>query len=218
MKVIVLEGMDGSGKTTVCRNLVSRLKETGLKAVYIKSLPDDTILGKTTRELLSTTIDNDIIVQLMLANASMVSRSMKLLASNGVDVVIVDRWILSTLAYGRLGMDVNTKHKYKYYNIVSLIDSVLKLNDISVDATIYLDVDIETSKARTASRNENDMYTGKLEQIKTAYNISIIEFRSNQLKPDTMRNIGEIYTVDANDELDVVVDDCLDLVNTLYKD
>lgn len=218
MKVIVLEGMDGSGKTTVCRNLVSRLKETGLKAVYIKSLPDDTILGKTTRELLSTTIDNDIIVQLMLANASMVSRSMKLLASDGVDVVIVDRWILSTLAYGRLGMDINTKYKNEYNNIVSLIDSVLKLNDISVDATIYLDVDIETSKARTASRNENDMYTGKLEQIKTAYNISIIEFRSNQLKPDTMRNIGEIYTVDANDELDVVVDDCLDLVNTLYKD
>jgi dTMP kinase len=218
MKVIVLEGMDGSGKTTVCRNLVSRLKETGLKAVYIKSLPDDSILGKTTRELLSTTIDNDIIVQLMLANASMVSRSMKLLASDGVDVVIVDRWILSTLAYGRLGMDINTKYKNEYGNIVSLIDSVLKLNDISVDATIYLDVDIETSKARTASRNENDMYTGKLEQIKTAYDISIIEFRSSQLKPDTMRNIGEIYTVDANDELDVVVDDCLDLVNTLYKD
>lgn len=218
MKVIVLEGMDGSGKTTVCRNLVSRLKETGLKAVYIKSLPDDTILGKTTRELLSTTIDNDIIVQLMLANASMVSRSMKLLASDGVDVVIVDRWILSTLAYGRLGMDINTKYKNEYNNIVSLIDSVLKLNDISVDATIYLDVDIETSKARTASRNENDMYTGKLEQIKTAYDISIIEFRSSQLNPDSMRNIGEIYTVDANDELDVVVDDCLDLVNTLYKD
>lgn len=218
MKVIVLEGMDGSGKTTVCRNLVSRLEETGLKAVYIKSLPDDTILGKTTRELLSTTIDNDIIVQLMLANASMVSRSMKLLASNGVDVLLVDRWILSTLAYGRLGMDVTTKYKNEYSNIVSLIDSVLKLNDISVDATIYLDVDIETSKARTASRNENDMYTGKLEQIKTAYDISIIEFRSSQLNPDTMRNIGEIYTVDANDELDTVVDDCLDLVNTLYKD
>lgn len=214
MKIIVLEGADGAGKSTAVDLVYEQLTKSGLNVKRLKNLPN-TDLGKTTREYLSRDIEIVQVVQLMMASTMDLKQSIQELSID-TDVVIIDRWILSTLAYGRLDLANSNRRNDYNTNIMNLVDANMRLSGIKVDATIYLDVDIEISKARTAHRNENDIYTNKLVDIKRAYSVSIDEIRSNLTTEAIVENIGRIFTVDANEEIDVVIDDIVDIVNTLY--
>src|SRR5690554_6635734 len=51
-KLIALEGIDGSGKTTQAQLLVEKLKKSGKKVIYTKE-PTDGEIGKLIRRVLS---------------------------------------------------------------------------------------------------------------------------------------------------------------------
>ena len=144
-KFIVVEGLDGSGKTTLIENIVNSLN--GI--VPIKSLIDILPRGKCIRECIGNKehYGNDLSIALLyLSETTRVKDIIEEYLKNGVDV-IVDRWFYSTMAY--------TNNKY-----IDIIDNVSKYLP-NIDMTIYVDVDIDTLIKRLSNKLGEDVFTNK---------------------------------------------------------
>ncbi len=144
-KFIVVEGLDGSGKTTLIENIVNSLN--GI--VPIKSLIDILPRGKCIRECIGNKehYGNDLSIALLyLSETTRVKDIIEEYLKNGVDV-IVDRWFYSTMAY--------TNNKY-----IDIIDNVSKYLP-NIDMTIYVDVDIDTIIKRISNKLGEDVFTNK---------------------------------------------------------
>ena len=144
-KFIVVEGLDGSGKTTLIENIVNSLN--GI--VPIKSLIDILPRGKCIRECIGNKehYGNDLSIALLyLSETTRVKDIIEEYLKNGVDV-IVDRWFYSTMAY--------TNNKY-----IDIIDNVSKYLP-NIDMTIYVDVDIDTLIKRISNKLGEDVFTNK---------------------------------------------------------
>ena len=144
-KFIIVEGLDGSGKTTLIENIVNSLN--GI--VPIKSLIDILPRGKCIRECIGNKehYGNDLSIALLyLSETTRVKDIIEEYLKNGVDV-IVDRWFYSTMAY--------TNNKY-----IDIIDNVSKYLP-NIDMTIYVDVDIDTIVKRLSNKLGEDVFTNK---------------------------------------------------------
>ena len=144
-KFIVVEGLDGSGKTTLIENIVNSLN--GI--VPIKSLIDILPRGKCIRECIGNKehYGNDLSIALLyLSETTRVKDIIEEYLKNGVDV-IVDRWFYSTMAY--------TNNKY-----IDIIDNVSKYLP-NIDMSIYVDVDIDTIVKRISNKLGEDVFTNK---------------------------------------------------------
>lgn len=102
---IVIEGRDGSGKTTIAKALVAKLQELGIQAIATRE-PGGTFAGDRIREiLLSTEAGLNDVAELLLFSASraiLVNEVIKPALRNKV-VVVCDRWTMSTYAYQSAG-------------------------------------------------------------------------------------------------------------------
>lgn len=144
-KFIVVEGLDGSGKTTLIENIVNSLN--GI--VPIKSLIDILPRGKCIRECIGNKehYGNDLSIALLyLSETTRVKDIIEEYLKNGVDI-IVDRWFYSTMAY--------TNNKY-----IDIIDNVSKYLP-NIDMTIYVDVDIDTLIKIISNKLGEDVFTNK---------------------------------------------------------
>lgn len=144
-KFIVVEGLDGSGKTTLIENIVNSLN--GI--VPIKSLIDILPRGKCIRECIGNKehYGNDLSIALLyLSETTRVKDRIVHYLENGNNV-IVDRWFYSTMAY--------TNNKY-----IDIIDNVSKYLP-NIDMTIYVDVDIDTIVKRLSNKLGEDVFTNK---------------------------------------------------------
>lgn len=149
-KFIVVEGLDGSGKTTLIENIVNSLD--GL--ISIKSLIDTLPRGKCIRECIGNRehYGNDLSIALLyLSETTRVKDKIVHYLENGVNV-IVDRWFYSTMAY--------TNNKY-----IDIIDNVSK-HLPNIDMTIYVDVDLDTIVKRLSNKLGEDVFTNKDKLIK----------------------------------------------------
>ena len=107
---VVLEGLDGSGKTTQAIRLYNRLKRRGIPASLFRE-PGSTDLGEDIRRILkSGTVDHPITELLLFnsARSSLVSQKISPALANG-QVVICDRFASSTIAYQGYGSGINLK-------------------------------------------------------------------------------------------------------------
>ena len=109
VKIIAIDGLDGSGKSTFCRKYVSYLKDLNLhtrknEKVYIESfhLPDyETPTGLKIKEnLKSGNIDyRENALMNMLNMQEFFAKHKERWDSNKNTIVVLDRYILSTLLY-----------------------------------------------------------------------------------------------------------------------
>ena len=97
---VCFEGIDGAGKTTQARMLLQRLHKEGVAATQVAD-PGTTSIGTAIRQIL---LHNDAPItpaaQMLLfsaARAELSAHIRELLAQG--QVVICDRWLLSTLVY-----------------------------------------------------------------------------------------------------------------------
>ena len=149
-KFIVVEGLDGSGKTTLIENIVNSLD--GL--ISIKSLIDTLPRGKCIRECIGNKeyYGNDLSIALLyLSETTRVKDKIVQYLENGINI-IVDRWFYSTMAY--------TNNKY-----IDIIDNVSKYLP-NIDMTIYVDVDLDTIVKRLSNKLGEDVFTNKDKLIK----------------------------------------------------
>ncbi len=114
-KFIVVEGIDGSGKSTLCSYLVKILYSMGIKKVLLVRDPGGNNFSEKIRNLIfSKNVDYSIISKksiLLMIYASRVQLIEKTIlpAINAGYYVISDRFYVSTLAYQGCGWNIDKK-------------------------------------------------------------------------------------------------------------
>lgn len=101
---IVLEGIEGSGKSTQARLLAEWLQNAGIEALHTRE-PGGTALGEEIRRLLLHSSAMPAMTELLLmlaARATLIAESIRPALAAG-KVVIADRFDVSTLAYQGYG-------------------------------------------------------------------------------------------------------------------
>ncbi len=161
-KFIVIEGLEGAGKTTARELLLEILKQHAITDVVFTREPGGTPLAEQLRTLIKqgvsgeTVTDKAELLMLYAARVQLVENVIKPALNRGA-WVIGDRHDLSSRAYqgGGRGFDKQL--------IETLRQAVL--GDFKPDLTLYLDVTPETGLQRARSRGELD----RIEQESLAF-------------------------------------------------
>ncbi|OTA16150.1 dTMP kinase [Xenorhabdus vietnamensis] len=152
-KFIVIEGLEGAGKTTAIQTVVNALKQHGISDLTLTREPGGTPLAEKLRELIKQGIggepltDKAEVLMLYAARVQLVENIIKPALSQGIWVV-GDRHDLSSQAYqgGGRGIDQH------------LMESLREaaLGDFHPDLTLYLDLPPEVGLQRACERGELD--------------------------------------------------------------
>jgi len=190
-KFIVIEGGDGSGKTTV----FERLKKEFPDFAYTQD-PGGTSLGQQVRELLMSqrTKGIDTRAELLLFLASRAQNVAEVIApalASGKSV-IANRFALSSIAYQIYG-----RQKPELMDLYRAVSSII-LEKAMPDATILLDVTPEVGISRVHSREEEptrfdleaiDFHT----RVREGYKAHITEFGTPVII-DSDKPLDEVWT------------------------
>ena len=148
-KFIVIEGIDGCGKTTQINEISKWLPNSGLIGKYCKLIttrePGGSLLGKKLRELIldnKTTNKPSSLAELLLYSADRAEHVSKIIspALKKENWVISDRFSDSTLAYQGYGRNINLE-------TIKNIESIVCQGE-SPDLTIFLEISPEESILR----------------------------------------------------------------------
>src|SRR3989344_8055752 len=160
-RLIAIEGIDGSGKTTQVRKTVEILKEKGIEAIYTKE-PTDGEIGRFIREILAGNKKFRPAGFQYLFSADRVEHQgeiLKLLKKG--KIVVSDRYFWSSVPYGATDRGIDFKKDQNEANILLICYSILSLYHqfIVPDKTIYLNADpaIALDRLRKA-RHIPDIY------------------------------------------------------------
>jgi len=160
-KFIVIEGIDGCGKTTQIDELSKWLPNSGLIKKGSKLIktrePGGSLLGKKLRGLILDNNENNkpsSLAELLLYSADRAEHVSKIIspALNNNDWVISDRFSDSTLAYQGYGRNINL-------DIIKNIESIVCQGEYP-DLTFFLEISPEESiirrKNETPDRIESE--------------------------------------------------------------
>lgn len=173
-KFIVLEGIDGSGKTTQAKRLVEHLDKKGQKAIYTKE-PTDGPIGQLIREILKGEIKVSKASFQYLFSADRANHEEKIVQQlkDGV-YVVCDRYFWSSVAYGIL--DTHEERDY-YLTALSILSFYNRF--LAPDITFYLKVSVEEALRRlSAMHKTKEIYEKreKLKKIVAGYNFLLQKF------------------------------------------
>ncbi|ORM64618.1 dTMP kinase [Pantoea rodasii] len=152
-KFIVIEGLEGAGKTTARDAVVAVLHEQGIHDVVFTREPGGTPLAEQLRVLVKQGIDGEQVtdqaelLMLYAARVQLVENVIKPALARGA-WVIGDRHDLSSQAYQGGGRGLDTQL------MTTLREAVL--GDFRPDLTLYLDVTPEIGLQRARARGELD--------------------------------------------------------------
>jgi dTMP kinase len=149
-KLIVIEGLDGSGKTEV----INRLKMDFPKFVYTRE-PGGTVFGEMIRSVLLESKSKNVpplpmLLGFMSSRASHVQELIVPSVKKGINIVS-DRFDTSTFAFQLFGQQNMDLEKIFWYLRKNIIED-LKIN------YIYLRITPEIARARSKSRNGNNHF------------------------------------------------------------
>ncbi|MCT4704210.1 dTMP kinase [Enterobacteriaceae bacterium H20N1] len=193
-KFIVIEGLEGAGKTNAHNVVVATLKELGVTELVFTREPGGTPLAERLRELTlnnkgigdEIVTDKAEVLMFYAARVQLVETVIKPALARGA-WVIGDRHDLSTQAYQGGGRRIDRQLLMALRNTV--------LGDFYPDLTIYLDVTPEVGLNRARARGELD----RIEQE------SIDFFNRTRARYLELAAADErIKTIDATQSLDDV--------------
>lgn len=200
-KFIVIEGLEGAGKTSAIQTVVDTLKQQGITDLAFTREPGGTPLAEKLRELIKQGIEGEKVtdkaelLMLYAARVQLVENVIKPALAQG-KWVIGDRHDLSSQAYQGGGRGID-KALMK-----SLRDTVLA--DFKPDLTLYLDLDPAVGLARARARGELD----RIEKESMDFFYRTRERYQALAKEDT-----SIITIDASQDIDKVQADIRDVLN-----
>ena len=166
-KFIVLEGIDGCGKTTQINELSKWLPKSGLikkNATLIKTRePGGSVLGREIREMIlnnNKTNSPSFLTELLLYSADRAEHISKVISpalKNG-NWIISDRFSGSTLAYQGYGREINI-------DIIKQLENIV-CHNIRPDLTFFLDLSPEESILRRKNKVADRIESEGLEFLK----------------------------------------------------
>jgi dTMP kinase len=154
-KYIVIEGLEGAGKTTARNLVVETLEQMGVRELVFTREPGGTVLAEKLRSLVldiksvgdEVITDKAEVLMFYAARVQLVDTVIKPALAEG-KWVIGDRHDLSTQAYQGGGRGINQ------HLLTTLRDAVL--GDFRPDLTLYLDVTPEVGLKRARARGDLD--------------------------------------------------------------
>lgn len=154
-KYIVIEGLEGAGKTTARNIIVEALGESGVTDIVFTREPGGTLLAEKLRSLIldiksvgdEVITDKAELLMFYAARVQLVETVIKPALARGA-WVIGDRHDLSTQAYQGGGRGIDR------HLLTTLRNAVL--GDFAPDLTLYLDVDPLVGLERARARGELD--------------------------------------------------------------
>ena len=201
---IVLEGPDGSGKTTVTNVICERLSAEGFEIVHTRE-PGGIGIAEEIRNIIldpkNTSMDPRTEALLYAASRRQHLVEKVIPAKEAGKIVICERFVYSSLAYQGYGRGLG-------------FDDVLKINDFAIgdaypDMTIYLDIDEEEGLKRIADRSFKDRLDSES-----------LEFHHlvNEGYREVLRRFRDTKVIDASKSVDEVVEEALKLIRELIND
>lgn len=201
---IVLEGPDGSGKSSVSDIVCEKLKEKGYEVVHTRE-PGGIEIAEEIRNIIldpkNTSMDAKTEALLYAASRRQHLVEKVVPAKSQGKIVICERFVYSSLAYQGYGRGLG-------------FDEILKINDFAIgsdypDMTIYLDINEEVGLKRIESRTFKD----RLDKESLSFHHLV-----NEGYREVLRRFKDTKVVDASKSIDCVVDDVLALIMNLIND
>ena len=195
-RYIAIEGIDGSGKTTIANLLYSKLSEKYNKITLMKE-PYDNDLSKKIKEIISKEHEKNLdygylLALLFTADRSIKNIDLKKYLNDGY-IIISDRSVYSTFSYQILyeGIDIEwLKCVSKYI--------------IRPDITFILDVDPRIAVERINSRNKNITSYENTEFLK--------KVRENFLKLKEIFSDDNIIYIDGKEKPEEILERILSII------
>lgn len=157
---ITVEGIDGSGKTTVVESIAEKYD------CYTTSEPSDFWTGRQVRKALREDTPKFTDFFLFMADRQMhIEKYIKPRLQSG-EMVVSDRFSHSTYAYQSVQLEDHLEAVSPY----NWMRGVMEPWNIEPDLTIYIDIDVETALERA---DEEEKYEKRemLEEVKANYNL-----------------------------------------------
>ena len=177
--LIAFEGIDGSGKTTQAKKLKEYLESKG-KKVSLYREPGGTQVGEMIRKIIiENHLDERTELLLFEASRSRLFEEKILKELNEREVIILDRFILSTLAYQGYGKGID----------INFIESLNEFATKGINADVYILIDVpvevalKRKKEKTRFENKNFLERvrrGYLELSKKYKNVHVIDGTKNE--------------------------------------
>lgn len=171
-KFIVIEGIDGSGKTTQAHKIVEVFNKKGIKAVFTKE-PTSGIIAHILQNVLSGKLKIPPVSFQYLFAADRAVHQEKIIEylKKGM-TVISDRYLWSALVYGMLDINAidNASEKERLITAFSILSMYNQF--IIPDLTFYLAVSAEIAMTRIAKKTEKvEIYEKKekIQELKKGY-------------------------------------------------
>lgn len=159
-KLIVIEGIDGSGKSTCAKNLAEKLNSINIKTIYTFE-PTHSHYGAKLRDgMLSEDLDAEEELLLFVKDRKEHIEYMIKPALEEGYFIILDRYFYSSIAYqGAKGIDIN--------RIINMHKDFIIKPDIVFIFHLPIDIALNRiiSKRGIADRFENETYLKKVDKI-----------------------------------------------------
>ena len=148
--IIVFEGIEGSGKSFHINNVANYLKKKKLKFIKIREPGGNKNSEKIRKLILNNKSDFNKYTDLLLYLASR-SENIDLIKKNiGKRIILIDRFVDSTLAYQHFGMGVDIK-------LIDMINKFL-LKNIKINFTFLNLVNKKNMLSRLSMRKSLNRY------------------------------------------------------------
>lgn len=208
-KLIVVEGIEGAGKSSIVERMVSWLQEVHDVDVTVFREPGSTPIGEAVRTLIkhpdaaiSVSTQTEL---LWLARSQLLNKVVLPMLEKG-EWVILDRYWMSTLAY--------QWDYYKESNIYSTVGAVIDKYTVP-DFMVYLDVQPDIAKKRCMSGDGRGTIPDKNDDA------SLLTFKIWHRRYAEVINVynslidadRKIKVIDANQDFSSVADDVLFALN-----
>jgi len=208
---VVLEGIDGSGKTTQVELLVKALQRTGRKVTQTREPRKNVgLICKLIQEILlgKAKVSPVAFQYLFSADRQMHHQELILPALQAGKIVVSDRCFWSAIPYGLLDKDEQIEKNTIHQKLVA--QSILSFyHEFTLpDITIFLDVSLDVAYRRIKKSNGiKEIYEdkSKLKKARDGYRWLLKEFPK------------EFIVVDANRSVEEVSQDVLDILNDRFK-
>ncbi len=169
---VLLEGVDGCGKTETGHQVATQLRGYGLKVMELAD-PGSTRAGVQVRRLLGLDggekLPLDQLTRFLLYQASRVQTEQELLrpALDHADVVLLDRWVPSSWVYqsmlGGIAPEI----------VAAVVESTCHY--LTCDVALYLHVDAKTALGRLKRRDVVVPRLADVEREVAAYDVMVHE-------------------------------------------
>lgn len=142
-KLIVFEGIDGAGKTSIINLVAAELKKSG-RSVIVLAEPGTTPIGSEIRTLLKSGIDRSKLSEVFLFMASRADLCDKIHQyKKEYDYVLLDRFVDSTIAYQGFGNGIPV-------NDLELLNN-LSTGGLTPDQNFFIHISLEEAEKRRSN-------------------------------------------------------------------